>query len=94
MNEEIFTEMIHRPEDWTEIKRCISISEIIQSMMKKHPDGIPYNLFRQRLYNKIKWDLEKALKIIATLNGVIVTQRKSGVGRPGRIIIFPENLFQ
>lgn len=94
MNKEIFLEMMRRQEDWAEIKLAISKASTIARLAKKYPTGIPYNIFRQRLFcPQLPWEV--TLTVIDMLEGVIASKdTQKGPGRTGKLVIIPEIWWQ
>lgn len=94
MNKDIFLEIMSRQEDWVDIKLAISKASTIKKLVKKYPDGIPYNIFRQRLFcPHLPWG--KTLSVINMLQGVIASKKTTkGPGRTGKRVIIPEEWWQ
>jgi len=91
MNKNLLTEMIHRHDEWEEIKDIISVLSTLRTLSDKHKDGIPYSTARQRLHPRIKWEESELqlIMIIAALDGYFARQDKKGPGRKGKVIIIP-----
>lgn len=95
MNKNILMEMLHRHDEWDEIKDIISIGSTLRKLSKKYNGRIPYCLARQRVYPRIKWEDSdgQLMSIISVLGGHIADQKKKGPGRRGQVIVIPKKCW-
>jgi hypothetical protein len=95
VNKNILIEMLHRHDEWDEIKAIISIGSTMRKLSNKYNRRIPFFLARQRLHPRIKWEEgdDQLILIIAILGGHVVGQEKKGPGRKGQVIVIPEKCW-